>query len=88
MKTWRWVQVESTKGEVPIPRSGHSMQVFQNYLIIHGGLFESMKELNDLWAFDVDSLEFICVYKQEWNLENNKGMSSDLRTVSHSQIDR
>lgn len=42
----------------PSPRSGHSATVFKGKMFIFGGILELTKELNDLLAFDLESMRF------------------------------
>lgn len=36
-------------------RSGHSMSVFENHVIIFGGILGVTREVNDVFAFDTKS---------------------------------
>lgn len=38
--------------EVPLGRSGHMCDVYGDYMIMFGGIFEITKELNDLTVYD------------------------------------
>lgn len=49
-----WSQIRfSWSAFKPLPRSGHTMSLFQDKLYIFGGIFELTKELNDLVIYDI-----------------------------------
>jgi hypothetical protein len=50
-KTWRTIK-PSTNSE-PVPRFGHVMMCYFNYLIVFGGQDKKGKALGDLWVFDI-----------------------------------
>lgn len=54
-----WDQVVFSESDiVPLERSGHSMTVYKDYILIFGGIQEVTKELNDLYVFDLSSNKF------------------------------
>ena len=46
----RWVEVMAD-GDPPLERSGHSADVYDDYLVIFGGIWDVTKELNDLYLY-------------------------------------
>jgi hypothetical protein len=42
-----------------LPRSGHSSDVYDGYLVVFGGIFDVTKELNDLSIFSFEKNEWI-----------------------------
>ena len=50
--------------DAPAPRSGHSAQIYKNYIIIFGGIFEVTKELNDMYAYDIKAKKWHCLFEE------------------------
>ena len=71
LHTWLWKEMQVSEN-IPLPRSGHSADFFQHFIVIHGGHFESMKELNDTWVFDIVTKEWHCLFKNLWALETKQ----------------
>ena len=46
----RWIEVEP-EGEIPVERSGHTSNVYDDYMVIFGGIWDVTKELNDLHLY-------------------------------------
>ena len=46
----KWIEIEA-EGEVPFERSGHSSDIYEDYLVIFGGIWDVTKELNDLHLY-------------------------------------
>ena len=40
------------------------MDVHQNFIIVHGGIMDVTQELNDMYAYDVKSNQWFCVFRQ------------------------
>ena len=40
-------------GEIPFERSGHSMSVIGDNIVVFGGIWDVTKELNDLHAYSI-----------------------------------
>lgn len=54
-----WDKIDQKKG--PLPRSGHRMCVWKNYVIMHGGfrdLGALTTYLNDMWLFDITTYKW------------------------------
>ena len=47
-----WTELQPT-GEIPFERSGHSMTVIGDIIVIFGGIWDVTKELNDLHAYSI-----------------------------------
>jgi hypothetical protein len=43
----------------PLPRSGHSVDLYGQYMVIFGGIIEVVKELDDLLIFDLKNKRWI-----------------------------
>ena len=56
----RWIEIEAD-GELPFERSGHSSDVFQDYLVIFGGIWDVTKELNDLHLYSFVRNQWITI---------------------------
>ena len=56
----RWVEIEAS-GEVPFERSGHSSDVYKDYLVIFGGIWDVTKELNDLHLYSFNRNQWMTV---------------------------
>jgi N-acetylneuraminic acid mutarotase len=52
LETSAWSKVYQ-KGQIPAPRSGHSLVKHDNSIILFGGLLEVTKETEDLYQFDL-----------------------------------
>lgn len=56
----RWVEIEAD-GEFPFERSGHSSDVYDDFLVIFGGIWDVTKELNDLHLYSFNENRWITV---------------------------
>ena len=54
----KWLQV-TAGGEAPYERSGHSMSVFEDFIILFGGIWDVTKELNDLHVYHTNKNEWV-----------------------------
>ena len=67
-KKYIWKKVKY-KGEIPLPRTGHSMVYYKNHLIIYGGIIEKkggIKVKEDLLCYDIKEKKFsveVCTNK-------------------------
>lgn len=60
-----WTEIKpSTDDPLPLPRSGHKTCVFENMMFLFGGIFEITKELNDVWAFNLNSKKWILIFDE------------------------
>jgi len=57
----RWIEM-SPDGETPVERSGHTTDVFDDYLVIFGGIWDVTKELNDLHFLSFSQNRWINVH--------------------------
>ena len=55
---WKRIQL-AQEFNIPSRRSGHTTDVFDNYLVLFGGIEDVTKELNDLWIFSFKTSEWI-----------------------------
>jgi N-acetylneuraminic acid mutarotase len=60
-REWQEIQVVDRSTE-PVERSGHSCDVYGQYMVIFGGLYELTKELNDLYLFDLINEVWIPIF--------------------------
>jgi N-acetylneuraminic acid mutarotase len=59
-----WQEIKQ-EGTVPIPRCGHSCDIFEGqYLIMFGGIYEITKELNDLQMFDLTKKKWVTLFDE------------------------
>ena len=56
----RWAEIYAD-GEIPFERSGHSSDIFDDYLVIFGGIWDVTKELNDLHLYSFSENRWITV---------------------------
>jgi N-acetylneuraminic acid mutarotase len=56
----KWVEINA-EGEIPFERSGHSSDVYEDYLVIFGGIWDVTKELNDLHLYSFKENQWITV---------------------------
>jgi hypothetical protein len=49
---------------LPLERSGHSCDIYENYMIIFGGIYEITKELNDLHLFDFRKSKWVTIFEE------------------------
>lgn len=54
----KWAEIEAD-GEVPYERSGHSSDVYDDFLVIFGGIWDVTKELNDLHLYSFTRNQWI-----------------------------
>ena len=59
--TWRLIHDAI---DPPIPRSGHSASIFNDKMLVFGGIFEVTKELNDLQIFDFTTKRWSTLYEE------------------------
>jgi hypothetical protein len=60
--TNHWEEVNVS--DEPNPRSGHAACLFENYMIIYGGIFDICKELNDMYIFDMSAERWLCFFEE------------------------
>ena len=48
----KWTQL-NPEGDIPYPRSGHSCDIYDDWLVLFGGIWDVTKELNDLWFYSI-----------------------------------
>ena len=65
----KWEQIVSRNGVTPCQRSGHSCDVFGDYLIVFGGFYHITKELNDLYVFSIRENNWIQIFEDTHYLE-------------------
>jgi len=71
----RWSEVEQ-RGQIPPGRSGHTLNLHNNHLLLFGGILEVTKESNSLYVFDI--------FAQSWFTQ--KSSSTDLLAPGGDQI--
>jgi N-acetylneuraminic acid mutarotase len=63
LNTYTWTEI-NPNGFVPMERSGHSSDVFDNYMIIFGGIYEITKELNDFYLYDFKTNKWATLFEE------------------------
>ena len=56
----RWVEIEA-EGEIPFERSGHTSDIYEDFLVIFGGIWDVTKELNDMHLYSFNENRWITV---------------------------
>ena len=63
-----WTEIEMINKDndptfcMPMERSGHSCDIYGQYMVIFGGFYEITKELNDLFLFDFINEKWIPIF--------------------------
>lgn len=57
----KWVEIVAD-GDIPYERSGHSSDVYEDFLVIFGGIWDVTKELNDLHLYSFQQNKWITVF--------------------------
>jgi hypothetical protein len=52
---------------VPLPRSGQSASIYNNLMIIFGGIHEVTRELDDCFVFDLKNKQWIPLFEEMTN---------------------
>jgi len=76
-QTWTELIVENPE-YMPIPRSGHSTEVYGDFIVIFGGIHEVTKELDDCAVYSIKRNEWICINEE----------ASQLRKLNSPSIER
>jgi hypothetical protein len=66
---------------VPLERSGHSCDIYGQYMVIFGGFYDLTKELNDLYLFDFVTERWIPIFMEE----NSPAVKSTLPYNDYNQ---
>ena len=64
LNTYTWKLIKFADAQVPLERSGHSCDVYENYMIIFGGIYEITKELNDIHLYDFKKNIWITLFEE------------------------
>jgi N-acetylneuraminic acid mutarotase len=59
-----WSEIISNDNSEPLERSGHSCDVYGNYMILFGGIYEITKELNDFYMFDFKKNVWLTLFEE------------------------
>ena len=78
-----WQRVEQPSYTVPLPRSGHAADIYGDYMILHGGIFEITKELNDCHLYDFAKNKWITLFEET---QSPKKGASDIMMDQSSPI--
>lgn len=57
----KWVEIEAD-GDTPYERSGHSSDVYEDFLVVFGGIWDVTKELNDLHIYSFSQNKWTTVF--------------------------
>lgn len=69
--TDKWEKL-ATKNPEPTPRSGHTMVVYRDFIIVFGGIYMLTQELNDLYLYDLKNRNWICLFDEEGANQGNR----------------
>jgi hypothetical protein len=98
IETQEWTEIPMTARDddpswiVPLERSGHSCDVYGQYMVIFGGFFDITKELNDLYLFDFITESWLPIFEEvspsmmKSQAYNELSSSINLGISSHSAI--
>lgn len=51
-----WQELKAGQGsEIPIGRTGHTMEIYGGHLLIFGGIYETTRELNDCYIYNLEA---------------------------------
>jgi N-acetylneuraminic acid mutarotase len=64
LATFLWTELKTTDGSEPLPRSGHSCEVYEGYMLMFGGIYEITKELNDFCMYDFRKNRWITLFEE------------------------
>jgi len=84
LNSYTWSEVKPADGIIPIERSGHSCDVFENHMIIFGGIYEITKELNDFHLFDFIKNRWVTLFEESNSPKKINDISPMLRNDSVS----
>ena len=73
---WSEIQLSETNYIKPTIRSGHSACLYNDIMIVFGGIHEVTKELNDLCAFDFKQNKWVQFF-EEMNSPAKRGSSAN-----------
>jgi len=55
----------TTKDPEPTPRSGLTMTVYRDFLVVFGGIYVLTQELNDCYIYDMKNRNWLCLFDEE-----------------------
>jgi N-acetylneuraminic acid mutarotase len=65
LRTYAWEELR-TSGDVPSSRSGHSAVMFNDLMIVFGGMKDITKETNDMYTFNIESNTWVlCQFEHQ-----------------------
>jgi N-acetylneuraminic acid mutarotase len=62
LTTFEWQRLADADN-VGLSRSGHSVCVYENHMIVFGGIHEITKELDDMFAYSFRDQKWVSLYK-------------------------
>jgi len=86
LTTNRWEHLKCNDTEAPRGRAGHSMAVYNNHIIVFGGLYEITREMNDMYVFNVQKNEWRRLFKS--SNEDNMAMTQKSDTLKSKKTRR
>lgn len=60
----KWIELKSADGSEPMERSGHRCDIYANYMVLFGGIYEITKELNDFYLYDFKENKWITLFEE------------------------
>lgn len=67
LNTYTWSEVKPIDDFIPMERSGHSCDIYDNFMVIFGGIYEITKELNDFHLFDFRKNRWITMFEESYS---------------------
>ena len=62
--TFQWTELKPFDGILPLARSGHACDIYENYMLMFGGIYEITKELNDFMMYDFKANKWITLFEE------------------------
>lgn len=65
IRSGKWEKITvANEATVPMARSGHSANIYLDFMVLFGGIFEITKELNDMPLFDFKQRRWVYLYEE------------------------
>jgi hypothetical protein len=78
-----WTRVNPVDEVRPETRSGHTACLYENFILIFGGIFEVTRELNDVYAYSLAQKRWIVLSQDSGSPVKRKTVTKDgLRDLS------
>ena len=86
LENWTWHNI-ALKGDVPPPRSGHTMLLYKNTFILFGGIKEIGHETNEMFYCNLQNFEWEVIFHGEANQIKHKTVVKSFVTEPINSLD-